>query len=114
MPSPSDPPPEYRKYRAGPRFLRRGPRDGGSLLDDLRGGDGNGAPPLAPPPGAGPGHEGDDAGRRDYGRRAPRVPGLPRRRRRTRLPRGPISAGRVVKWVVLAVVGWLALSLVLF
>jgi LCP family protein required for cell wall assembly len=115
MPSPSDPPPEYTKYRAGPRFLRRGPRGGESLLDDLRHGDGGAG---APPP-AGPGHgpEADDAGRRDYGRRAPRLPGLPGRRRgggRVRVPRGPISAGRVVKWLVLAVLGWLALSLVLF
>jgi LCP family protein required for cell wall assembly len=115
MPSPSDPPPEYTKYRSGPRFLRRGPRGGDSLLDDFRTGDRDGGA-GAPPPGGGPLPGDDDAGRRDYGRRAPRLPGLPRRRGggRVRVPRGPISAGRVVKWVVLAVVGWLALSLVLF
>jgi LCP family protein required for cell wall assembly len=38
----------------------------------------------------------------------------PRRRRRFRLPRGPLSVGRVVRWLLLAVVVWLALSLVLF
>jgi len=112
MSSPPDPPPEYTKYRAGPRFLRRSPRGGESLLDDLRQ-DGDGGVGAPPPPVA-PGHDGDDAGRRDYGRRAPRLPRLPGRRRGPRLPRGPISAGRVVKWLVLAVVGWLALSLVLF
>jgi LCP family protein required for cell wall assembly len=112
MPAPSDPPPEYTKYRAGPRFLRRGSRGGESLLDDLRRGDGGAgaAPPAGPDAAPGSGDV-----RRDYGRRAPRLPGLPGRRRRgPQLPRGPISVGRVVKWIVLAVVGWLALSLVLF
>src|SRR3954447_4587193 len=110
MPQPSDPPPEYTKYRAGPKFLRRGPKAGEPLLDDLRGG--AQAPPQgpgAPPPGAA-----DDDGRRDYGGpRRPRLPGLPRRRRGG-APRGPIGVGRVVTWVVLAAVGWVALSLVLF
>jgi LCP family protein required for cell wall assembly len=110
MPHPSDPPPEYTKYRSGPRFLRRGPKAGESLLDDFRD-DGAASPPhAAPAPG------GDQDGRRDYGGpRRPRLPGLPTRRRRgPRVPRGPISVGRVVKWLVLAAVGWVALSLVLF
>jgi LCP family protein required for cell wall assembly len=109
MSTPSDPPPEYRKYRAGPAFLRRGPKPGESLLGDFDGarvgGPGGPGSPNGPPP---------DDDRRIYGRepRRPRLPGLPGRRRRG--VRGPISAGRVVKWLVLAVVGWLALSLVLF
>jgi LCP family protein required for cell wall assembly len=46
MPEPTDtaPPPEYKVYRTRPRLLQRGPRDGGSILDELRG-----APPGAPP-----------------------------------------------------------------
>src|SRR4051812_13978011 len=111
MPDPSDPPPEYTKYRAGPRFLRRGPRAGEPLLGDR----GNGA--AAPPHTRQPGVE-DQDGRRDYGAagrpRAPRLPGLPGRRRGPRGPRGPVSVGRVVKWLVLAAIGWVALSLVLF
>jgi LCP family protein required for cell wall assembly len=99
MPHPSDPPPEYTKYRSGPSFLRRGPRAGESLLDDFgHGGDG----------GLPPGPDGD--GRHHYGRRRPRLPGLPGRRRRG----GRITPGRVVKWVALGVVAWLAVSLVLF
>ncbi len=79
MPEPTDtaPPPDYKVYRARPRLLQRGARDGGSLLDELRG-----APPDAP--------------------------GAPRKRRRR------ITVGRVVKWLALALVGWLLLSLVLF
>jgi hypothetical protein len=41
----------------------------------------------------------------------------PTRRRRLplpRLPRGPLSVWRVVRWVITAIVGWIALSLVLF
>lgn len=106
--NPSDPPPEYKKYRSGPSFLKRG---GGSVLDDFpdlpeRERDRDGA-------GAGP----DDEGRRDYGR-APRtrrrhgipLPGLPRRPRVGRA----LTVGRVVKWLVTAAIAWLALSLVLF
>jgi LCP family protein required for cell wall assembly len=92
MSHPSEPPPEYSKYRAGPRFLRRAPRSGGSLLDDLRRPE-RGRPDAPPPPGAPP----------------------PRRRRRL-LPRirGPLGWRRILGWLVLAIVGWLALSLVLF
>jgi LCP family protein required for cell wall assembly len=67
-------PPEYKRYRTRPRLLQRGPSDGASLLDELRG----------KPPGA---------------------PSRPRRR---------ITVGRVVKWLVLAVIGWILLSVVLF
>jgi LCP family protein required for cell wall assembly len=102
MPAHPDPP-EYTKYRAAPAFLRRGPKDGESLLDDLV---------EAPErPGPGRGDDGDRDGGEPGPRRLPRVP-LPRRRRRG--PGGPITAGRVVKWLVLAAIAWLGLSLVLF
>lgn len=96
-------PPEYTKYRAAPAFLRRGPKDGESLLDDLV------EAPARPSREGAPGGPGgpDEPGRR----RLPRVP-LPRRRRG--LPHGPLTPGRVVKWLVLAAVAWLGLSLVLF
>jgi LCP family protein required for cell wall assembly len=76
MPDSTDtaPPPEYKVYRSRPRLLQRGGRDGGSLLDELRG---------APP-------------------------GAPKRRRRR------ITVGRVLKWLVLALVGWIVLSVALF
>jgi LCP family protein required for cell wall assembly len=113
MSHPSDPPPDYTKYRSAPSFLRRRARGGDSLLDDLR--DGARAP-GAPAGPAGPAGPGDEEDRRLYGAPRRRLPGLPlpRRRRGPGVPRGPLSLGRVVKWLVLAVLGWLALSLVLF
>jgi LCP family protein required for cell wall assembly len=96
MSTPPDPP-EYTKYRTAPRLLRRGSRDGGSLLDELRG-----APQI--PPGL-PGQD----GRSDHGTRRRRFP-LPRLRPR----RGPLSVGRVVRWLLTAIVGWALLSLVVF
>jgi len=111
MSDPSDPPPEYTKYRSGPGFLRRGPRPGEPLLGDL--GAGPAAPPRPPedPSGRGPDRPEDDGDRRLHGRGP-----APRRRRRLPIgiPRGPISVGRIVKWVVLAAIAWVALSLVLF
>ena len=110
MSTPSDPPPEYTKYRSGPGFLRRGPKPGEPLIGDL------GAGPAAPPrPGrapSGPGLPGDGDRRVDGAPRPHRhLPlHLPRRRRGAR----PLSIGRVVKWLVLAALGWIALSLVLF
>jgi LCP family protein required for cell wall assembly len=102
MPAHPDPP-EYTKYRAAPAFLRRGPKDGESLLDDLV---------EAPErPGPSRGDDGDRDGDEPGRRRLPRVP-LPRRRRRG--PGGPITPGRVLKWLVLAAIAWLGLSLVLF
>ncbi|HEV7751322.1 MAG TPA: LCP family protein [Baekduia sp.] len=110
MSSPSEPPPEYRKYRSAPRLWRRDPGPGESLLGGLP--DGRQAPP-GPGNGAPDGRP-DDGDRNIYGAPKRRLPGLPGRRRRLRGPRGPLSVGRIVKWIVLAVIGWLALSLVLF
>jgi LCP family protein required for cell wall assembly len=118
MSHPSDPPPEYTKYRAAPRFLRRGPRSGESLADALR--DGRGPTSGAPggldgsggAGGAGSAAAPDDGDRALYGarrRRRLRLPGLRGPRRR-----GPLSVGRIVRWLVLAAIAWLALSLVLF
>jgi LCP family protein required for cell wall assembly len=79
--------PQYTLYRSRPRFLRGRDSDG---LESLR----------------------DRDGRRDGGG------GPPRRRRllpfRTRRPGGRLTPGRVLKWLVTAVVLWLLLSLVLF
>jgi LCP family protein required for cell wall assembly len=110
--NPSDPPPEYKKYRSGPSFLKRG---GGSLLDDF---------PDLPRDREradehyAPGDDGyDDApGRKDFrrgrqsGRRRIPLPGFPRRPRVGRA----ITAAWVIKRLVLAVIAWLVLSLVLF
>ncbi|MDX6684040.1 MAG: hypothetical protein QOF86_168 [Baekduia sp.] len=111
----SDPPPEYTKYRSGPRLPRRGGRTGSPIdeLGDVRGTAG----PVAPgAPGSGTADDGAD--RHVYGARRRRGLGLPLPGRRRRglpgAPRGPLSVGRVVKWIVLAAIGWVALSLVLF
>jgi LCP family protein required for cell wall assembly len=115
MSPPSDPPPEYTKYRAGPRFWRRGPRPGEPLLGDLRDGQRPADAPGAPAAPGAPGEPPRDDDRSLYGAPKRRLPGLPLPGRRRRgLPRGPISVGRVVKWVALFVIGWLALSLVVF
>jgi LCP family protein required for cell wall assembly len=101
MSSPSEPPPEYTKYRSGPKFLRRSPRAGGSLLDDL--------PPRED------GYERAEPGRPD----APPPPGRRRIALPFRRPRRPkvgraITVGWVLKRLLLLAVGWVALSLVLF
>jgi LCP family protein required for cell wall assembly len=81
---PDDARPEYNVYRSRPRFLSRGERE--DAAQD----------PGAPGP-------------------PPQEPRGPRRRRR--LPRmggrGSIR-GRIVRWLLLALTGWLLLSLVLF
>jgi LCP family protein required for cell wall assembly len=81
-----DDPPEYTVYRSRPRLLRGRDGDGTAPLDGLR------APDAAP----------------EYE--------VQKRRRRFRLPgRGKrITVGRVLKWVALALVGWVLLSVVLF
>ena len=103
MSTPPEPPPEYTKYRAGPKFLRRTPRSGGSLLDDLRPPDGR-AKPEPGAPGSPPAGE------------PPRRRGLPlpfRRPRRPRIGRA-ITAGLIVKRLLMLAVGWILVSLVAF
>src|SRR3954468_15510839 len=99
MSTPPEPPPEYTKYRAGPKFLRRSPRSGGSVLDDL---------PAARDPQrpAAPGAPGAP------GRRRLRLPG-PGRPRVAKVGRA-ITAGWVIKRLLVLAVGWVLLSLVLF
>lgn len=79
---PSDPPPQYTRYRARPRLLGGG-KDGA-------------IGPAGRPGPRGARAAGDDAGRTVHGGR-----------RR-------LSKGRVAKWLALAVLGWLALSGVVF
>src|SRR5688572_14971670 len=96
----ADEKPDYKVYRSRPRLLRRRDEGGAAAqgLQELRA-------PDQPP--------------RDYevqrgGRRLPRLPAFPGRG--PRAPRGPrrITVGRVVKWLVLALLAWVALSAVLF
>jgi len=92
---PDDGEPQYTRYRSKPR----------GLLDRLRGGG-----EEAGLGGLAGGY--DDGGRGgDGGRRGLRLPG---RRRRVPGLRRPVTVGRVLKWLLLAVGGWLLLSLVLF
>jgi LCP family protein required for cell wall assembly len=96
--------PKYTKYRARPGLLRRRPKAGEPAVGDVRG------DRLEPP-------------------REPRgqggIPGLDRLRelRRSRQAKGGrgarrglggITVGRVVKWLVLAALGWALLSFVVF
>ncbi len=88
MASPPDPPngpPQYTKYRAGPRLPRRPRTDGPPSLEGLR-------EEPRPTPGEPP--------RRTFGRR---------RRRR-----GPLTLGRVVRWVLTAAVVWVLVAAVAF
>jgi LCP family protein required for cell wall assembly len=95
----ADEKPDYKVYRSRPRLLRRREEEGGAAqgLRELR------APDQAP----------DYAVQRG-GRGFPRLPSLPGRGPRT--PRGPrrITPGRIVKWLLLALFAWVALSAVLF
>jgi LCP family protein required for cell wall assembly len=108
MPDPIDPsePPRYRKYRARPSLFPRRPKEGGTGLDELRREGAGDAPGGGRDP---------HAGAPDYavhGRARGRRPSLLRRRRG--VPRGPMSFRRVVKWLVLALVAWLGISVVAF
>jgi LCP family protein required for cell wall assembly len=82
--------PSYTLYRSRPRGLRERLRGEDAGLEELRGAGGRGG------------------GRRGWRRGGAAVPGTASGRRR------PITPRRVLKWVALAVAGWLALSLVLF
>ena len=93
----ADEKPDYKVYRSRPRLLRRRDDGGGMTagLRELR------APDHAPP---------------DYevhkgGRGIPRLPSLPKRH-----PGAPrrITPWRVVKWLLIALFAWIALSAVLF
>jgi LCP family protein required for cell wall assembly len=92
----ADEKPDYKVYRSRPRLLRRREVDGGAAqgLQELRA-------PGQPPP--------DYEVHRGGGGR--RLPSLPRRG-----PRGPrrITPGRIVKWVLVALFAWVALSALLF
>ena len=90
----ADEEPEYKVYRSRPRLLRRrdeGSADGAGGLERLRA-------PDSPPP------------VKEAKRSGPRLPARPRlgggRRR--------LSPGRVVKWLLIALIGWFALSAALF
>jgi LCP family protein required for cell wall assembly len=93
----ADEKPEYKVYRSRPRLLRRRDEGGDAAkgLQELR------APNQAPP---------DHEVRRDR-RGLPRLPAFP-----GRAPRGRrrITPGRVVKWLLIALAGWLLLSAALF
>jgi len=84
-------PPRYTKYRARPSFLKRKPSAPQQGLGELREQTPDGAPPSY----------------------------TPHRRRRFALPRpgtprGPITFRRVLKWLALAALAWVLLSLLVF
>ena len=100
-------PPKYTKYRARPKLLGRTPKDWGA------GGDAPAGAPQQPRGPQGPGGDGWSEIRRSGGWRD-KLPKVGRRRPRTGGGRKPITVGRVVKWLVLGVLGWLLLSFVVF
>jgi LCP family protein required for cell wall assembly len=96
----ADEKPDYKVYRSRPRLLRRREEDGAARgLQELR------APDAPPAP---------DYRVQRRGPRLPKLPSLPRRA--PGAPPGPrrITPGRVAKWVLIALFGWVALSAVLF
>jgi LCP family protein required for cell wall assembly len=97
--------PDYRVYRSRkPLFSRRGSGDGDAdELRRLRGLGGGEAPPAGR----------DRADEPERARRRMRLPG---RSRAPRTPRGrkPVSGWRIVRWLVLAVIAWIALSVLVF
>jgi LCP family protein required for cell wall assembly len=95
--------PQYRVYRSRkPLFSRRERGDDGA--DELRRLRGLGGAEAPPPGGGAPAGEPERAGRRMR---------LPRRSRASR-GRKPVSGWRIVRWLVLAVIAWVALSVVVF
>ena len=98
-------PPKYTKYRARPGVLRRRPKAGEPAVGDVR--DDRLQPPREPRGEGGvPGLDRLRELRRS--RQAKRRPGDPRR------GVGGLSFGRIVKWLVLAILGWTLISLVSF
>ncbi|HLY49168.1 MAG TPA: LCP family protein [Solirubrobacteraceae bacterium] len=88
--------PPYKVYRSGPRGLRERLRGEEETL-------------LGPPGGPGPEYQRYSTGRgwrERFRRRGAGEPGAE--------PRKRITPGRVIKWLVVAVVAWLVLSLALF
>ena len=113
----SEPAPRYTKYRARPRWLPGRGRDAESGLDELRRDLRPGSAPrpgARPAPGPAPGPAEPSPRRRP--RTSPEAP--PDRVRKpgllARRGRKPITFGRVVRWLVAFVVGWIVLSLALF
>ena len=116
---PEDPPPSYRVYGSGRRSRARRPDPPPAARGAPRQG-------SRPADGEGPGYtlyrskprglrerlQGEEGGLAEPGRDG----GGRRRRGRPRRPggRAPVTPKRVLKWVALAVAGWLAFSLVLF
>ena len=97
--------PNYTKYRARPSLLRRRPKAGEPAVGDVR--DDRLQPPREPRGQGGvPGLDRLRELRRS--RQAKRGPGAPRRRI------GGITVGRVVRWILLAALGWALLSFVVF
>ena len=86
---PPDDRPSYTRYRSRPAWLGGG--RSGDALTALRRRETGGAPPKGPP--------------RSGGR-----PGS----RSVHRPRGPVTPGRVVRWLALGLAGWVALSALLF
>jgi LCP family protein required for cell wall assembly len=86
----ADEKPDYKVYRSRPRLLRRGPEQNG--LGELK-------PRDAPP---------EYEVQRGGGRRLPKLPGF------RRPGRGRLTPGRVVKWLAIALAGWILLSAALF
>jgi LCP family protein required for cell wall assembly len=82
----ADEKPDYKVYRSRPRLLRRRDDGAGGVAQELR----ELRAPDQPPP--------------DFDKPARRLPSLPRR----------ITPWRVVKWLLIALFAWIALSAVLF